>query len=189
MLVGGTGYIRIENFHTGVAKQFRNVLDTLTGEGMTSLVIDVRHNGGGKVKEMSEILDPLLPEGTIMTLREKDGHETVYSSDADMIDLPIAVLIDDQSISAASSSRRLAGIRARDARRHAHHRQGPRTAHLCALGRLGGQPVGRGIFYVLREKASRTRASPPISRPRSPMSRPRTSIFSGRTAIRSFSAR
>ena len=36
-----------------------------------------------------------------MTLREKDGHETVYSSDADMIDLPIAVLIDDQSISAA----------------------------------------------------------------------------------------
>ena len=88
MLSGGTGYIRIENFHTGVAKQFRNVLDTLTGEGMTSLVIDVRHNGGGKVKEMSEILDPLLPEGTIMTLREKDGHETVYSSDADMIDLP-----------------------------------------------------------------------------------------------------
>ena len=101
MLSGNTGYIRIENFHTGVAKQFRNVLDTLTDEGMTSLVIDVRHNGGGKVKEMSEILDPLLPEGTIMTLREKDGHETVYSSDADMIDLPIAVLIDDQSISAA----------------------------------------------------------------------------------------
>ena len=101
MLSGGTGYIRIENFHTGVSGQFRNVLDTLTGEGMTSLVIDVRHNGGGKVKEMSEILDPLLPEGTIMTLREKDGHETVYSSDADMIDLPIAVLIDDQSISAA----------------------------------------------------------------------------------------
>ena len=138
--VGGTGYIRIENFHTGVSGQFRNVLDTLTGEGMTSLVIDVRHNGGGKVKEMSEILDPLLPEGTIMTLREKDGHETVYSSDADMIDLPIAVLIDDQSISAAE-------------------------------------------FF------SRTRASPPTSRPRSPMNRPRTSIFSGRTAIRSFSAR
>ena len=99
--VGGTGYIRIESFHTGVSGQFRTALDTLTGEGMTSLVIDVRHNGGGKVKEMSEILDPLLPEGTIMTLREKDGHETVYSSDADMIDLPIAVLIDDQSISAA----------------------------------------------------------------------------------------
>ena len=73
MLSGNTGYIRIENFHDGVAKQFRNVLDTLTGEGMTSLVIDVRHNGGGRVKEMSEILDPLLPEGTIMTLRDENG--------------------------------------------------------------------------------------------------------------------
>ena len=101
MLSGNTGYIRIENFHTGVAKQFQNVLDTLTGEGMTSLVIDVRHNGGGRVKEMSAALDPLLGEGTIMTLRMKNGSETVYTSDADHIDLPIAVLIDDQSISAA----------------------------------------------------------------------------------------
>lgn len=101
MLSGNTGYIRIENFHTGVADQFQKALSALEEQGMTSLVIDVRHNGGGKVKEMSEVLDPLLPEGTIMTLREKDGHETVYSSDADMIDLPLAVLIDDQSISAA----------------------------------------------------------------------------------------
>lgn len=101
MLSGNTGYIRIENFHTGVADQFQKALSALEEQGMTSLVIDVRHNGGGKVKEMSEVLDPLLPEGTIMTLREKNGHETVYSSDADMIDLPLAVLIDDQSISAA----------------------------------------------------------------------------------------
>ena len=101
MLSGNTGYIRIENFHTGVADQFQKALSALEEQGMTSLVIDVRHNGGGKIKEMSEVLDPLLPEGTIMTLREKNGHETVYSSDADMIDLPLAVLIDDQSISAA----------------------------------------------------------------------------------------
>ena len=61
----------------------------------------MRHNGGGRVKEMSAALDPLLGEGTIMTLRMKNGSETVYTSDADCIDLPIAVLIDDQSISAA----------------------------------------------------------------------------------------
>ena len=69
MLSGNTGYIRIENFHTGVADQFQKALSALEEQGMTSLVIDVRHNGGGKVKEMSEVLDPLLPEGTIMTLR------------------------------------------------------------------------------------------------------------------------
>ena len=101
MLDGSVGYIRIENFHDGAAAQFQSTLDGLLADGAQALVIDVRHNGGGRVKEMSEALDPLLPEGTIMTLRTKDGDETVYSSDADMIDLPIAVLIDDQSISAA----------------------------------------------------------------------------------------
>ncbi len=101
MLDGSVGYIRIENFHDGAAAQFQDTLDGLLADGAQALVIDVRHNGGGRVKEMSEALDPLLPEGTIMTLRTKDGDETVYSSDADMINLPIAVLIDDQSISAA----------------------------------------------------------------------------------------
>ncbi|MGO5029979.1 S41 family peptidase [Candidatus Agathobaculum pullicola] len=101
MLDGNIAYIRIENFHAGAAEQFRQVLDGLLADGAQSLVLDVRHNGGGRVKEMSEMLDPLLPEGTIMTLRTKSGSETVYESDADKIDQPIAVLVDDQSISAA----------------------------------------------------------------------------------------
>lgn len=101
MLDGNIGYIRIENFHAGVADQFQQVLDGLLADGAQSLVLDVRHNGGGRVKEMSEMLDPLLPEGTIMTLRTKSGSETVYESDAEMIDQPIVVLVDDQSISAA----------------------------------------------------------------------------------------
>ena len=101
MLDGNVGYIRIENFHDGSAEQFQQTLDDLIAAGAQKLVIDVRHNGGGRVKEMSEMLDPLLPEGTIMTLRTKSGSETVYESDAEMIDRPISVLIDDQSISAA----------------------------------------------------------------------------------------
>lgn len=101
MLAGQIGYIRIENFHVGSAEQFQRVLDELAADGAQALVLDVRHNGGGRVKEMSEMLDSLLPEGTIMTLRQNNGSETVYSSDADMIDLPACVLADDQSISAA----------------------------------------------------------------------------------------
>ena len=101
MLDGKIGYIRIESFHVGVADQFQQVLDGLLADGAQSLVLDVRHNGGGRVKEMSEMLDLLLPEGTIMTLRTKSGSETVYESDAEMIDQPIVVLMDDQSISAA----------------------------------------------------------------------------------------
>lgn len=101
MLDDTVGYLRIENFHEGAAAQFQTALDDLLDAGAQALVIDVRHNGGGRVVEMSEMLDPLLPEGTIMTLRTKDGTETVYESDAEMLDLPPAVLVDAQSISAA----------------------------------------------------------------------------------------
>ena len=101
MLDDTVGYLRIENFHEGAAAQFQTALDDLLDAGAQALVIDVRHNGGGRVVEMSEMLDPLLPEGTIMTLRTKDGTETVYESDAEMLDLPLAVLVDAQSISAA----------------------------------------------------------------------------------------
>lgn len=169
--------------------QFRNVLDTLTGEGMTSLVIDVRHNGGGKVKEMSEILNPLLPEGTIMTLREKDGHETVYSSDADMIDLPIAVLIDDQSISAAEFFAAALQEYERATLVGTHTTGKGRAQRTYALS--DGSAVNLSVeeYFTPKGKSLADTASPPTSRPRSPMSRPRTSIFSGRTAIRSFSAR
>ncbi len=101
MLEDGVGYMRIDNFHAGSAAQFQSALDELIEQEVKSLVIDVRHNGGGRVKEMSEILDLFLPEGIIMTLTKKDGSNTVYSSDEDMLDLPIIVLIDEQSISAA----------------------------------------------------------------------------------------
>ncbi|MDO4271254.1 MAG: S41 family peptidase [Eubacteriales bacterium] len=101
MLDGKVGYLRVENFHVGSAGQFQAALDRLVEDGAKSLVLDVRHNGGGRVKEMSEMLDPLLPEGTIMRLETKDGKETVYSSDAEMLDLPAVVLVDESSISAA----------------------------------------------------------------------------------------
>lgn len=101
MLPEQIAYIRIENFHVGMAEQFQTALDQLLAEGAKGLVVDVRHNGGGRVKEMSDALDPLLPEGTIMTLRSKDGRETVYESDENKIDLPMVVLVDEQSISAA----------------------------------------------------------------------------------------
>ena len=101
MLDDTVGYLRIENFHEGAAAQFQTALDGLLDAGAQALVIDVRHNGGGRVVEMSEMLDPLLPEGTIMTLRTKDGTETVYESDAEMLALPLVVLVDAQSISAA----------------------------------------------------------------------------------------
>lgn len=101
MLPDQTGYICIYNFHMHADKQFETVLDELLKQGAKRLVFDVRENPGGAVDVLSEILDPLLPEGTIMTLRAKDGKEKVYSSDAKALDLPMAVIINENSYSAA----------------------------------------------------------------------------------------
>ena len=99
-----------------------------------------------------------------MTLRMKNGSETVYTSDADSIDLPIAVLIDDQSISAAEffAAAALQDYDRADARRHAHHRQGTRSAHLPAERRLGGQSVYRGILYAQGQSLADVGIAPDI---------------------------
>lgn len=61
----------------------------------------MRNNPGGYVTELTEILDDLLPEGKIFINRSSDGKETVYTSDADCVDLPMAVLVNRNSYSAA----------------------------------------------------------------------------------------
>lgn len=101
MLDEHTGYVRIYNFHKHADEQFEQVLDDLLEQGAQKLIFDVRSNPGGSVEVLSKMLDPLLPEGTIMTLRAKDGKEEVYSSDAQALDLPMAVLINQDSYSAA----------------------------------------------------------------------------------------
>ena len=62
----------------------------------------MRNNPGGYVTELTEILDDLLPEGKIFINQSSDREgETVYTSDADCVDLPMAVLVNRNSYSAA----------------------------------------------------------------------------------------
>lgn len=98
---GETGFIRIYNFRRGSEKQVRQQVEALAGQGAKRLVFDVRNNPGGSVDSVCDALDALLPEGKIMTLRTKAGKETVYESDKNAVDLPMAVLVNADSISAA----------------------------------------------------------------------------------------
>ncbi len=101
MLDGNVGYIAISDFDGGADTEFLNALDTLQKQDAEGFIFDVRFNGGGSVDVLSKMLDPLLPEGPIISLRDKTGEETVLKSDANALDLPMAVLVNDQSISAA----------------------------------------------------------------------------------------
>lgn len=101
MMDNGIGRINIYNFYSGTAEQVRAGVEELMEQGAKALVFDVRNNPGGYVTELTEILDFLLPEGTIFISQEYNGKETVYTSDASCISLPMAVLVNGESYSAA----------------------------------------------------------------------------------------
>ena len=69
--------------------------------GAEALVFDMRFNGGGRLTELVEILDYLLPKGLIIRCVDNAGKEITFNSDEKHIDLPMAVLISDSSYSAA----------------------------------------------------------------------------------------
>lgn len=98
---GKTGFIRIYNFRKGSEEQMIDAVKKLVSDGAESLIFDVRNNPGGSVTSVCDALDYLLPEGKIMTLKTKAGKETVYKSDKNEVNLPMAVLVNADSISAA----------------------------------------------------------------------------------------
>lgn len=101
MLEGNIGYVYLANFYSGSANSFCSVVDELCIAGAESLVIDLRSNPGGYISELQSILDYLLPEGPVFTEVPRWGEESVYQSDAACIDLPMVVIVNADSYSAA----------------------------------------------------------------------------------------
>lgn len=102
MLAGQIGYIRITAFRENTVEQYQEALDGLTTNGARALIFDVRNNGGGLLSALEKMLDPLLPEGVIATATYHGGiTETVVNSDAAELDLPMVVLVNGNSASAA----------------------------------------------------------------------------------------
>lgn len=107
MLDNGIGYIHIDSFETETAAQFETAVAELEGQGLKALILDVRYNGGGLVSAVVQILDDILPEGTVVYTEDKNGNRQDYTSDGDTsMDYPLAVLINGDS---ASASEILAG--------------------------------------------------------------------------------
>lgn len=97
----GLGYIRIRNFDAGAAEGAIAAVDRLLEQGATGIVFDVRGNPGGKLEELIKLLDYLLPEGALFSSRDKYGKMRTLTSGPECIEIPMAVLIDANSYSAA----------------------------------------------------------------------------------------
>lgn len=101
LLEGDVGYIILYEFIQDSAKEFKAALEDLTAQGMKGLVLDLRDNGGGEVDNCLSIADMLLPEGVIIKRVNKTEGEVVSTSDAQMLGLPMAVLVNENSASAS----------------------------------------------------------------------------------------
>lgn len=101
MMDDNIGYISIMNFRENTYNQFKEALDTLEAEGMEKLVLDLRNNTGGLVKSAHEIGEELLPEGIMVYTMDKEGNREDTLCDDVYNDVPMVVLVNGNSASAA----------------------------------------------------------------------------------------
>ena len=101
LLDGNIGLIRIVNFDSRCSQETLAAIESLRSQGAAALIFDVRYNPGGYKDELVEILDYLLPEGPLFRSEYYTGEVSVDESDASFLDMPMAVLVNSDSYSAA----------------------------------------------------------------------------------------
>ncbi len=99
LMVSKVGYIAISAFDKNTAASFKAAYEDLSAKGATQFIFDVRNNTGGSLSAVVEVLDYLLPEGTLCTVRDKNGEEEVYSSEPDCKTGSFAVLVNGSTYS------------------------------------------------------------------------------------------
>ena len=101
LLENGIGLVRVYNFDARCADETIAAIEQLRSEGARKLIFDVRNNPGGFAEELVKLLDYLLPEGDLFRSVSFDGTEKVDTSDEKYLDMPMAVLVNGNSYSAA----------------------------------------------------------------------------------------
>lgn len=100
LLPNGMGYIAIYEFIDEFTfADFKAAIEALQKQGASNFIFDVRNNTGGSLTSVVDILDYLLPKGTLCTVQDKSGEKAVYSSDSECIDGKFAVLINHDTYS------------------------------------------------------------------------------------------
>lgn len=114
LMDNGAGYLRIDSFTSGTAVEFRNAVNSLTNQGATSLIFDLRDNSGENLNAALVATDYCVPSGLIAQSQDKDGNVTdLRMSDENEITLPMVCLVNDSTASGAelfaNALRKMAG--------------------------------------------------------------------------------
>lgn len=101
MLEKGIGYIQVSEFQSKTDEQFIEMVEQLKTQGMKGLIVDVRANPGGLLSSVVNLCDYILPEGLVVYVEDTFGNKEEYASDKSCLELPIVVLMDENSASAS----------------------------------------------------------------------------------------
>ena len=96
------GVIKITGFDSKTPEQFVDAVENLTAQGCDKLVVDLRYNPGGELNSIVTVLDYIVPEGPIIRIFDADNNQVeAYYSDAGELNLPMAVVVNGNTASAA----------------------------------------------------------------------------------------
>ena len=101
ILDGNIGYVMVYDFLGDAVEGFRTALEAFQAANVTGMIIDLRNNGGGLLDASVEMADMILPEGTVVSIRDKNGAEEAFTIDGEYYDVPMAVLVNGYSASAS----------------------------------------------------------------------------------------
>lgn len=102
MLEDNIGYLAISEFKEPTYQQFHEALEDLKAQGMEGLVVDLRNNTGGLLHTVNNILNDILPEGTIVYTVDKYGNRQDYNSDGETpLEIPMVVMVNEYTASAS----------------------------------------------------------------------------------------
>lgn len=101
ILDGNIGYVLVYDFLGNAYDGFVSALEAFKAANVKAMIIDLRNNGGGLLDASIEMADLILPEGTVVSLRDKEGNEEVYTIDDAYYDVPMVVLVNEYSASAS----------------------------------------------------------------------------------------
>lgn len=95
------GYIHIKSFDDVTGEDFEASYKKLKEAGMQGLVLDLRNNPGGSLDVCLDIADKFLDKGVIVTTEDKNGEVITEESDEEKDDIPMTVLVNENSASAS----------------------------------------------------------------------------------------
>ena len=99
--LGEVAVISISNFYASTPDELKAAVSTATEDGCDRIVFDLRNNTGGLVSSVREVLDYILPEGVIVRMKDAEGVWTDYRSDASCLEMPMVILVNGNTASAA----------------------------------------------------------------------------------------